>query len=335
MGKKTLIIAEAGANHNGSLDTAFKLVDAAVEAGSDIVKFQTGKADKVISKYAAKAEYQKKTSDVNESQLEMCRKLDLDYPAHSELNNYCQQKRIAFLSSPFDLDSIDMLNGLGLNTFKIPSGEITNLPYLQKIGSFKKKIILSTGMSDLSEVGAALDILTESGTNKEDITVLHCNTEYPTPYADVNLLAMLTIKEAFGVKVGYSDHTLGIEVSIAAVALGASIIEKHLTLDRNMRGPDHKASLEPEEFKRMVTAVRNIEVALGDGTKKPSPSEQKNIVFARKSIVAAKDIAKGDIFSEENLVAKRPGSGIDPMQWGHVLGIAAKRNFGKDELIEL
>lgn len=333
--RKTLIIAEAGANHNGSLDTAFKLVDAAVEAGADIVKFQTGKADKIISKYAPKAEYQKRATDVNESQLEMCRKLDLDYPSHEKLKKYCQQKRIMFLSSPFDLESIDMLDGLGLHTFKIPSGEITNLPYLQKIGSLKKKIILSTGMSDLSEVGTALDILVKSGTNKEGITVLHCNTEYPTPYADVNLLAMCTLQETFGTKVGYSDHTLGIEVPIAAVALGASVIEKHLTLDRNMLGPDHKASLEPQEFKRMVLAIRNIEMALGDGTKKPSPSEQKNIVIARKSIVAAKDIIKGEIFTEASITTKRPGSGINPMKWGHVIGVAAKRDFGKDELIEL
>lgn len=333
--RKTLIIAEAGANHNGSLDTAFKLVDAAVEAGADIVKFQTGKADKIISKYAPKAEYQKRATDVNESQLEMCRKLDLDYPSHEKLKKYCQQKRIMFLSSPFDLESIDMLDGLGLHTFKIPSGEITNLPYLQKIGSLKKKIILSTGMSDLSEVGTALDILVKSGTNKEGITVLHCNTEYPTPYADVNLSAMCTLQETFGTKVGYSDHTLGIEVPIAAVALGASVIEKHLTLDRNMLGPDHKASLEPQEFKRMVLAIRNIEMALGDGTKKPSPSEQKNIVIARKSIVAAKDIIKGEIFTEASITTKRPGSGINPMKWGHVIGVAAKRDFGKDELIEL
>ncbi len=335
MQERTLIIAEAGANHNGSVDIALELVDAAAEAGADVVKFQTGKADKVISKYAPKAQYQQKTTDAKESQLEMCRKLDLDYQVHLKLVNHCQKKGITFLSAPFDLDSIGMLGRLGLATLKIPSGEITNLPYLQKIGALKKRLILSTGMSDLSEIGTALDILVRSGTNKTDITVLHCNTEYPTLYTDVNLLAMLTIRDTFDIKVGYSDHTLGIEVPIAAVALGAIVIEKHLTLDQNMSGPDHKASLEPKEFKQMVLAIRNIEKALGDGVKKPSLSEQKNISVARKSIVAAKAIFKGEVFTQENITAKRPGTGINPMQWDRVIGAAAKRNFKEDELIEL
>lgn len=335
MRKKTLIIAEAGANHNGSLDLAYKLVDVAIEANVDIVKFQTGKAEKVISKYAPKAEYQEKTTGKSESQLEMCKKLDLNYQEHLQLIDYCRQNRIRFLSSPFDLDSIEMLEKLGVDIFKIPSGEITNLPYLRKIGALNKTIIMSTGMADLSEVKGALNILIHSGTSKENITVLHCNTEYPTPFEDVNLRAMLTIRDELGVKVGYSDHTLKIEVPVAAVAMGAEVIEKHFTLDRNMEGPDHKASLEPDELKSMVRAIRNIEKALGDGIKHPSPSELKNRPIARKSIVAARDIRKGEPFTEENITAKRPGTGISPMQWDEVIGQKATRDFTVDELIEI
>jgi N,N'-diacetyllegionaminate synthase len=331
----TLIIAEAGVNHNGSLDSAFKLVDVAVEAGVDVVKFQSGTAEKVISHYAPKAEYQKTTTSKSESQLEMCKNFDLDYQAHSKLINYCREKKIRFLSSPFDLDSIDMLVELGLDTFKIPSGEITNLPYLLKIGALNKTIIMSTGMAELDEVRVALDILHRSGTSKNKFTVLHCNTEYPTPFEDVNLNAMLTLRDKLGVKIGYSDHTLGIEIPIAAVAMGGEVIEKHFTLDKNMPGPDHKASLEPSELKAMVCAIRNIEKSLGDGIKCPSPSELKNKAIARKSIVALRRIKKGEMFSEKNITTKRPGLGISPMKWNEVMGQIAERDFSIDELIEL
>ncbi len=335
MSKKVFIIAEAGVNHNGSVKIAKELINVAREAGADAVKFQTGKADKCISRFAPKAEYQKKSTGEGESQLQMARKSELDKETHQELINDCRKKGIMFLSTPFDLESIDLLNDLGLKTLKIPSGEITNLPYLRKIGSLRKKIIMSTGMANLEEIKAALDILTGSGTPKENITVLHCNTEYPTPFEDVNLLAMLTIKDAFKVNVGYSDHTLGIEVPIAAVALGASVIEKHFTLDRNMEGPDHKASLEPPELKAMVKAIRNIEKIFGDGIKKPSPSESKNKDIARKSIVAVREIKKGEILTEENITAKRPGIGVSPMEWDKIIGKVAKRYFERDEVIEL
>lgn len=332
---KTFIIAEAGVNHNGDVTVAKKLVDAAVEAGADAVKFQTFKAENVVSRFAAKAEYQKKTTNADETQFDMIKKLELDEDAHKELIGYCRDKGIIFLSTPFDFESIDMLETLGFEIFKIPSGEITNLPYLRKIGGLKKKIILSTGMADLEEIGNAINVLTEYGTRKDDITVLHCNTEYPTPFEDVNLLAMLTIRDAFKVEVGYSDHSLGIEVPIAAVALGAAVIEKHFTIDKDMKGPDHKASLEPDELKAMVHAVRNIEKALGNGIKKPSRSEMKNIQVVRKSIVAAKDIKKGETFGEDNLTAKRPAGGISPMEWDNILGKRAKRAFKEDELIEV
>ena len=332
--KRTYIIAEAGVNHNGSLELAKKMIDAAVDAGADVIKFQTFKAEKVVSKYAQKAEYQKKTTPADESQLEMIKKLALDAAAHRTLIDYCKNKNIRFLSTPFDLESIDLLNELGLDIFKIPSGEIRNLPYLRKIGALKKEIILSTGMADLGEIEDALDVLIGAGTKLKDITVLHCNTEYPTPIEDVNLRAMLTIKAAFpGVQVGYSDHTEGIEVPIAAVGMGATIIEKHFTLDKNMEGPDHKASLEPHELKAMVRAIRNIEKALGNGIKKPSPSELKNKPIARKSIVAARDIRKGEPFTEENLTVKRPGTGISPMRWDEVIGQVAQKDYEKDELI--
>jgi N,N'-diacetyllegionaminate synthase len=332
---KTFIIAEAGVNHNGSIEIAKKMIEVAKECGADAIKFQTFKAEQVISKYAPKAEYQKQTTGEIESQLQMLKKLELSFDDFIVLKEYCDKLGIMFLSTPFDFESIDFLNSLGLEIFKIPSGEITNLPYLEKIGKLRKKVILSTGMADLGEIEDALDILISCGTKKENITVLHCNTEYPTPYEDVNLLAMLTIKEAFKVKVGYSDHTLGIEIPIAAVALGASVIEKHFTLDKNMEGPDHKASLEPHELKAMIDAIRNIEKALGNGIKKPSKSELKNKDIARKSIVAKREIKKGEIFTEDNITVKRPGNGISPMRWYEVLGKVAPRDYKEDEIIEI
>jgi N,N'-diacetyllegionaminate synthase len=332
---KTFIIAEAGVNHNGSVEIAKKMIEVAKECGADAIKFQTFKAEKVISKYAPKAEYQKQATGEIDSQLEIVKNLELSFDDFIVLKEYCDKLNIMFLSTPFDFESIDFLDDLGLEIFKIPSGEITNLPYLEKIGKLGKKIILSTGMADLGEIEDALDILIFSGTKKENITVLHCNTEYPTPYEDVNLLAMLTIKEAFKVKVGYSDHTLGIEVPIAAVALGASVIEKHFTLDKKMEGPDHKASLEPHELKAMIDAIRNIEKSLGDGIKKPSKSELKNKDIARKSIVAKREIKKGEIFTEDNITVKRPGNGISPMRWYEVLGKVASRDYKEDEIIEL
>lgn len=331
----TFIIAEAGVNHNGSLEMALRLIDAACAAGADAVKFQTFKADKIIAVHAPKADYQKDATGSDESQLEMVRKLEMDEAAHTRLHHYCQDKDVRFLSTPFDLESIDLLTRLGLEIFKIPSGEITNLPYLRKLGALKKRLILSTGMADLSEIKAALDVLVHAGSRMEDITVLHCNTEYPTPFEDVNLRAMLTIRSAFpGVSVGYSDHTLGIEAPIAAVAMGATVIEKHFTLDRNLPGPDHRASLEPDELAAMISAIRNIEKALGTGIKKPSPSESRNIPVARKSIVAAAPIKKGETFTEMNITVKRPGTGITPMRWDEIIGRKAAKPYRKDELIE-
>jgi N,N'-diacetyllegionaminate synthase len=330
---KTFIIAEAGVNHNGSLEMAFQLIDVAVAAGADAVKFQTFKAEKVIAVNAPKAGYQKEATGSDESQLEMVKKLELDETAHTRLYQYCQHKGIQFLSTPFELESIDLLYRLGLEIFKIPSGEITNLPYLRKLGALKKRLIMSTGMADLGEIEDALDVLTESGTPLENITVLHCNTEYPTPVEDVNLKAMLTIGHAFGVAVGYSDHTPGIEVAVAAVALGAAVLEKHFTLDRNLPGPDHKASLEPDELKAMVQAIRNIEKALGNGIKRPSPSEVKNKSIARKSLVATQPIKTGELFSADNITAKRPGTGISPMRWDEVIGQVAQKNYERDDLI--
>ena len=327
------IIAEAGVNHNGSIELAFKLIDAAVESGADAVKFQTFKAENLVSKNTQKAKYQIQTIDPSESQLDMLIKLELNVDVHKKLIKYCNAKGIMFLSSPFDHDSIDLLNELGLKIFKIPSGEITNLPYLRRIGSLTKQVILSTGMSTLKEVGDALTILVDSGTKKENITVLHANTMYPTPMKDVNLNAMQTIQKEFDVAVGYSDHTLGIEIDIAAVAMGASIVEKHFTLDRTMEGPDHIASLEPEELKAMVNAIRSIEKALGDGFKIPSRSEQPNMIAARKSIVANQMIKKGDMLTEENIVVKRPGNGISPMKIKSVIGKKSKKKFNKDDKI--
>jgi len=331
--KHVFVIAEAGVNHNGSVELAKKLIDVAVDAGADAVKFQTFKASKLVSKNAQKAAYQKETTDAEESQLEMIRKLELDLSTHHELMDYCQSQNIMFLSAPFDHESIDMLHDLGLEIFKIPSGEITNLPYLRHIGSLDKEVILSTGMADIGEIEDAMDVLMEAGTHKEKITVLHANTMYPAPMEDVNLKAMLTIGKTFDVKYGYSDHTLGIEVPVAAVAMGASVIEKHFTLDKTMKGPDHKASLEPDELKAMVSAIRNIEMALGSGIKKPSKSERPNMEIARKSIVASQPIHKGETFSEENLAVKRPGNGISPMRWDEILGQKAQRDYAEDELI--
>jgi len=331
--KRTLIIAEAGVNHNGALETAKQLVDKAKEAGADMVKFQTFKAEKLVSKYAVKAKYQKETTDASESQYNMIKKLELDLNMHKELIEHCRLRGIKFLSSPFDIDSIKLLNKLEIDIMKIPSGEITNLPYLREIGKLKKEVILSTGMSTLGEIERALNILNENGT--KNIVVLHCNTEYPTPMEDVNLRAIATIKEAFKVEVGYSDHTLGIEVPIAAVVMGASIIEKHFTLDKSMAGPDHRASLEPHEFKAMVKAIRNIEKALGNGIKKPSKSELPNIEIVRKSIVAKCNIKKGEVLSENNLTVKRPGMGISPMRWNEIIGRTAKRDYRTDEMIEI
>jgi len=330
---RTFIIAEAGVNHNGNIETAKQIIDVAVEAGVDAVKFQTFKAKNIVCESAPKANYQKQSASLKESQFEMLKKLELDADAHNELIDYCKTKNTIFLSTPFDHDSIDLLNELKLDIFKIPSGEITNLPYLRHIGSLNKQVILSTGMTDLGEIESALDILIGAGTEKNNITVLHANTEYPTPMEDVNLKAMQTIADSFEINVGYSDHTLGIEVDIAAVAMGARVIEKHFTLDKMMEGPDHKTSLEPDELKNMVRAIRNIEKALGDGIKKPSKSESKNMLIVRKSIVAKKEIKQGEVFSLENLAIKRPGQGISPMRWDEVIGTISRKNYNADDLI--
>ena len=334
--KHTLIIAEAGVNHNGSIELAKQLVDKAVEAGVDYIKFQTFKTEKLVAKSAQMASYQKKNIGTEEnSQFAMLKKLELSPKQHDELIAYCKEKGIKFFSTAFDLDSIDYLHSLNLGLWKIPSGEITNYPYIKKIAQYGEPVIVSTGMCEMQDIENAVATLIKWGTKKEDIIILHCNTEYPTPYQDVNLKAMDAIREKFGVEVGYSDHTKGIEVPIAAVALGATVIEKHFTLDRNMEGPDHKASLEPEELKAMVSAIRNIEKAVGDGIKKVTDSEKGNIAVARKSIVASRNIKKGEILSEDNLTVKRPGTGISPMRWEEVLGQVAKRDFSEEELIEL
>lgn len=333
--KKVIIIAEAGVNHNGSYELAIKMVDEAKRAGADYVKFQTAKPELVISTFAPKAEYQKETTGAAESQLEMCKAIHLPLTDYKPLKEYCDKVGIGFMSTPFDLVSIDVLEPLYMDYYKIPSGEITNLPYLRKIASKHRPVILSTGMCEVEEVEAALQVLEQGGVKRSDIIVLHCNTEYPTPMADVNLRAMDDLRRSLGVEVGYSDHTKGIEVPIAAVALGATVIEKHFTLDKTMEGPDHKASLEPDELKAMVDAIRNIEQALGDGHKHVSPSERKNMDIARKSIVAARDIRKGEVLTEENITTKRPGNGISPMRWDSVIGTTAIRDFGYDELIEI
>ncbi|UWG97849.1 N-acetylneuraminate synthase [Dehalobacter sp. DCM] len=329
---KVFIIAEAGVNHNGDINLAKKLIDAAKTAGADAVKFQTFQAENLVSKVAQKADYQKQTTGAEENQLAMIKKLELSFDDFRELKKYCDQKEILFLSTPFDYDSIDFLDSLGMPIFKAPSGEITNLPYLIRIANTGKPVILSTGMSDLDEVGLALKALQNNGAGP--LTLLHCHTQYPTLFGDANIKAMLTLKEHFGVEVGYSDHTLGIEAAVAAVALGAAVIEKHFTLDKNLEGPDHKASLNPKELKAMVSAIRNIELALGDGLKRVSKSEEPNKQAARKSIVAKRHIAKGEVFTQDNLTVKRPGNGISPMKWFEVLGLRATRDFCEDELIE-
>ena len=332
---KTLIIAEAGVNHNGNIEMALQLIEKAAEAGVDYVKFQTFKSEKLVSRHATKAEYQKANTDGDDSQLKMLQQLELSHNDHLLLIEHCKKCGIKFLSTAFDLESIDFLSSLNLDLWKIPSGEITNLPYLRRIAQKGGKVIMSTGMCSVEDIEAALSVLTNNGTALKDITLLHCNTEYPTPWGDVNLRAMHDIASRFNVQVGYSDHTRGIEVPIAAVALGATVIEKHFTLDNNLPGPDHKASLEPHQLKMMVESIRHIEEALGNGVKDISNSERKNIAIARKSIVAATTIKKGELFTEENLTVKRPGGGISPMKWDEVIGTTASRDFLPDETITL
>jgi len=330
-----LVIAEAGVNHMGDMGVARELIDVAAAAGADLVKFQTFNAGRLVTADARKAQYQTASTDEDEPQIAMIRRLELTHEMHHELIAHCECRGIQFFSTAFDLESLDLLLELGLDRFKIPSGEITNLPYLRHLGGFGKPVLLSSGMATLGEIEAALDVLGQCGTSREDITVMHCNTEYPTPIEDVNLQAMLTIRDAFQVSVGYSDHTLGIEVPIAAVALGAAVVEKHFTLDRTLPGPDHRASLEPEELKAMVGAIRTVEKAMGDGIKRPSVSEAKNSSIVRKSIVAARSIPEGEVFDESNLTVKRPGTGLSPFRWDEVLGRRALRDFKTDELIEL
>lgn len=336
MSTRVLIIAEAGVNHNGSLDIAKRLVDEAADAGVDIVKFQTFKAEKLVSKSAKQAEYQQRNmGKADDSQYSMLKKLELSPLQHEELIDYCHEKGIRFFSTAFDIDSIEYLHSLNLGLWKIPSGEITNYPYLRKIAQYGEPVILSTGMCELADIEAAIQVLFHYGLQRKQVTVLHCNTEYPTPMRDVNLKAMLEIERKFGVSVGYSDHTEGIEVPIAAVALGATVIEKHFTLDKKMKGPDHKASLEPQELRAMVKAIRNIEQALGNGHKVVSASERKNIEVARKSIVAACSIRKGELLTDENLTVMRPGNGISPMRWEEVIGTYATRDYQEEDPIEL
>lgn len=332
---KVVIIAEAGVNHNGSLEMACRLADEAKHAGADYVKFQTGIPENVISVRAEQAEYQKHNTGTSESQLDMVRKIMLRPDDFKPLKEYCDSIGIRFLSTPFDLDSIDILKPLEMDLWKIPSGEITNLPYLRKIASMGQPVVMSTGMSRLGEVDDAVGVLLDGDLTLDMITLLHCNTEYPTPYTDVNLRAMLTLRDAIGCRVGYSDHTLGIEVPVAAVAMGAEVIEKHFTLDKTLPGPDHVASLEPADLKAMVSAIRHTEAALGSGRKDVSPSERKNIAIARKSIIAARPISKGERLGSDNLTVKRPGNGLSPMLWDMVAGLEAPRDFEADELIEL
>lgn len=331
---RTIIIAEAGVNHNGDIEKAKLLIEKAAEAGADFVKFQTFQSEKVVTKTAKRAEYQDANTGNSDSQYEMIKRLELSHEMHDKIIAHCKKNNIKFLSTGFDLESLDYLNGLGIPLFKIPSGEITNLPYLRKVASFGKPVVMSTGMADMKEVKEAVEVLVSEGIEKGSLTVVHCNTEYPTPMEDVNLRAMNSIGEELNVKIGYSDHTLGVEVPIAAVAMGATVIEKHFTLDRNLPGPDHIASLEPEELKEMVQSIRNIEQAIsGSGKKEPSLSETKNKAIVRKSIVAAKKIKEGDLFTESNLTVKRPGDGISPMQWDNLIGTRAKKDYLEDELI--
>jgi len=331
---KTLIIAEAGVNHNGDIILAKQLIDVAAEAGADLVKFQTLNADQMVTSKATKAQYQLRTTNISESQHEMLKGLELSESAHRELIAHSAKRGIGFFSTGFDISSVNLLVNLGQKLFKIPSGEITNLPYLRHIGELSKTVILSTGMSSMDEIEAAINILEDSGTARNRITVLHCTTAYPTPMSDVNLLAMQSIQRLLKVSVGYSDHTLGTEIPIAAVALGASIIEKHFTLDRTLPGPDHKASLEPEELKTMVQSIRNIELALGNGRKRLMPSELENREIARKSIVTLQAIKAGVVFTRQNLTTKRPGTGVSPMEWDTFLGQKAKRDYQIDELVD-
>ena len=331
---KTLIIAEAGVNHNGDLNLARRLIDAAAAAGADFVKFQTFKADRQVTRSAKKADYQVQTTDSAESQHDMLRRLEINEAMHHELIAHCATRNIAFFSTGFDIESVDLLVSLGQDHFKIPSGEITNLPYLCHIGQLGKAVILSSGMATMGDIEAAIDVLERAGTPRAKLTVLHCTTEYPTPMSDVNLRAMQSIQSAFGVAVGYSDHTRGIEVAIAAVAMGATVIEKHFTLDRKLPGPDHQASLEPAELTAMVAAIRNIEVALGDGIKRLTSSEAKNKPVARKSLVASREIKAGEKFTSKNITVKRPGTGISPMRWDEIIGKKALRDFMADELID-
>ena len=335
MKKPILIIAEAGVNHNGDLALAKQLIDVAADAGADLVKFQTFSADRLATREAKKADYQSVTTGSAETQHQMLSRLELSANMHHELIAYCATRNIGFFSTGFDIESVDFLISLGINHFKIPSGEITNLPYLRHIGQFSKPVIISTGMATMGDIEAAIDVLVQAGTTRSLITVLHCTTEYPTPMSEVNLHAMQSIQAAFGVAVGYSDHTSGIEVAIAAVVLGATVIEKHFTLDKSLPGPDHKASLEPDELKAMVSAIRNIEIALGDGIKRLTPSEARNKPVARKSLVASKAIKAGEVLSAENVTTKRPGTGISPMNFDAVMGRKAARDFAVDELIEL
>jgi N,N'-diacetyllegionaminate synthase len=335
MTNRTLIIAEAGVNHNGELALAKQLIDVAVDAGADLVKFQTFSADRLATRAARKADYQTQTTGSKETQHQMLSRLELSTEVHHALIAHCVARGIGFFSTGFDIESVDFLVSLGQNHFKIPSGEINNLPYLRHIGHFGKAVIVSTGMATLGDIEAAIAVLEKAGTPRNLITVLHCTTEYPTPMTEVNLRAMQSIQVAFGVAVGYSDHTPGIEVAIAAAALGATVIEKHFTIDRNLPGPDHKASLEPDELKAMVKAIRNIEMALGDGVKRLTPSEARNKPISRKSLVARKAIKMGELFSTENIWSKRPGTGISPMRWDEVIGRTALRDFAIDELIEL
>lgn len=328
---RVTIIAEAGVNHNGDIELARKMVDEAHTAGADYIKFQTFVPEKLVSRYASKADYQKNNTNSQESQLEMLRALAFTQEDFIQLQRYCGQVGIGFLSTPFDLESIQFLNQLQMDFWKLPSGEITNLPYLEAIAHTHKKVVMSTGMCELGEIRDAIQILESNGAG--EITLLHCNTEYPTPFCDVNLRAMKQMEEVFRKPVGYSDHTIGIEVPIAAAALGAEVIEKHFTLDKQMKGPDHKASLEPDELKQMVQAIRNIEISLGDGQKRRTHSEEKNCQAARKSIVAKREIRAGELFSEENLSIKRPGSGISPMHWHEMIGQKAQRDYKEDELI--
>ncbi len=332
MSNHTCIIAEAGVNHNGNMELAKKMVNMAKEAGADYIKFQTFVPNHLVSKYAEKAEYQKVNAGADQSQLEMLEKLALSFDEFRKLKKHCEDVGIGFISTPFDLESIDFLEDFNMDFWKIPSGEITNLPYLEKIGRTGRDVLISTGMSELGEIKEALNILTENGSGK--ITVLHCNTEYPTPFSDVNLKAMLQIRNETGLDIGYSDHTVGIEIPIAAVALGATVVEKHFTLDRSMEGPDHKASLGPEELKAMVRAIRNVEIGLGDGLKKRTDSEKKNLAIARKSIVAKHDIKRGDIFTEDNITVKRPGTGVSPMKWYELIGKISNQDYKEDEVLD-